>query len=331
MAFKKLKLVPDNTKIDFIGLRYFAYALSITLTLLSIGSFLVRGLNFGIDFTGGTLIEMALQPDANNTQQPQIIDETVDNPYLPQIRAALSDLNLGAVSIQEFGSSNDFMIRIPQQHGDLEAQNQAVEEAKNSLNDAFKGQKLEYRRVEYVGPQVGDELKKTGFFAIALSMIGVMAYVWLRFEWRFAVSSVLALFHDIIMTLGLFSLFNIPFDLATLAAVLMVAGYSTNDTVVVFDRIRENLLKYRRMPLSEILNLTVNQTLSRTTMTSFTVLLALLSLWIFGGEVIRGFIFALFFGILFGTYSSIFVASPLLMILGLNRQVMVKKDTKTAD
>lgn len=301
---KGLKLLPAETHLDFTGKRFLAFALSAVLLLGSIFLVIDRGLNFGIDFTGGTLIEI-------QTKEPADI---------AALRTGLNTLELGAISIQEFGSADDLLIRLPQQQvedDDGEAQKAAIETVRNALNESL-GQ-VDYRRVEFVGPQVGEELKKQGAMAVLFSLFGILAYVWFRFEWQFGVASIIALAHDTVLTIGFFALTQMEFNLSTVAAILMIAGYSINDTVVVFDRIRENLRKYKKKPIGELLNLSVNQTLSRTLMTSITTLLALLALYIFGGEVIRGFVNALIFGIGVGTYSSIFVAAPLLMFMNVKR------------
>lgn len=302
---KTLRFIPDGTNLDFIGKRFIAYAVSLVLVFGSIGLMAVKGLNFGIDFTGGTLIEI----------------KTPTVPDLHAMRAMLNGLGLGEVSLQEFGDPQNVMIRLPQQSGGEGSQQAAIKTVQARLGEMFAGAAapIEYRRVEYVGPQVGGELKKKGLYAMLLSMIGIMGYIWMRFEWQFGVAAVASLLHDAIATLGLFAVTRMPFDLSTLAAVLLVAGYSINDTVVVFDRIRENLRKYKKTPLLELFNQSVNQTLARSLMTSFTTLLALMALLLFGGEVIRGFTWALVFGILVGTYSSVYVAAPLLAYMNLRR------------
>lgn len=293
---KLLKLVPSETHIDFIGFRKFAYMVSLVIVLGSLALLFTRGLNLGIDFTGGTLIEVR-------------VDETPD---LQALRSTLNDLDFGAISIQEFGEPLDLLIRMPQQDGGADVQNAAIDTVKAALAENFDA--IDYRRVEYVGPQVGDELKKAGLLAFGFSIIGILLYVWVRFEWQFGVAAIMALLHDTIGVLGFFALTQASFDLATLAAVLLVAGYSINDTVVVFDRIRENLRKYKKKLLDDLFNLSVNQMLSRSIMTSLTTLLALIALYVFGGEVIRGFVDALIFGVALGTYSSVYVAAPLLML-----------------
>ncbi len=302
MILKLIQLVPDNTKIDFFGHRYYGLLVSCIIIFGSFGLMFTKGLNFGVDFTGGTMIEIQVK----------------QTPDLGHLREVMNGLDLGDVSLQEFGAPTDLMIRLPQQEGGPEAQKQAVTTVTDSLNNTFPGG-VEIRRIEFVGPQVGEELKKAGFLAIIASMAGIMAYIWFRFEWQYGVGAIIALIHDVVGTLGLFALTQMPFDLSTLAAVLLVAGYSINDTVIIYDRIRENLRKFKKMAIDQIINLSINQTLARTVMTSGTTLLAIFSLWLFGGEVIRGFVAALFFGIAIGTHSSYFIASPILAYLNLRR------------
>ena len=310
---KLLKLVPANTQFDFIRLRKVALGLSAIIVLGSLALLFTKGLNLGVDFTGGTLIEI----------------QSEQTPDLPEIRNKLNNLGLGGISIQEFGSPNDLLIRIGQQDGDENAQKAAIEKVRGSIDSSFE-EPVDYRRVEYVGPQVGEELKKAGLLAFFLSMLGILTYIWIRFEWQFGIAAVMALFHDAIGVLGFFALTGESFDLATLAAVLLVAGYSINDTVVVFDRVRENLRKFKKMPLSDLLNLSVNQMLSRSVMTSLTTVLVLAMLYVFGGEVIRGFTEALIFGIVIGTFSSVYVAAPLLMFFNV-RSTYVDEDVDEGD
>ena len=301
-----MKIFPSDTKIDFIGKRFIAFALSGFLILASLFLLSTKGLNYGIDFTGGTLVEIKV-PDAA--------------PDLGALRNGLNDLGLGAMSIQEFGAPDDLLIRMPEQEAGkedrAEVQNQALQTLKDYLGSQFES--VDYRRTEFVGPQVGEELKKQGIYAVLFSILGMLVYIWFRFEWQFSVAAIIALIHDSLATIGLFALTQMEFNLSTVAAILMIAGYSINDTVVVFDRIRENLRKFKKMPIFDLLNNAINQTLSRTLMTSVTTLLALVALWTFGGEVIRGFVNALIFGILIGTYSSVFVASPVLTFLNIRR------------
>lgn len=336
---KGFRIIPDTINVNFYRYRFLAFALSIILVLGSVFIVSTRGLNFGIDFTGGTSIEI-MAPVA---------------PDLEALRKVLNDLKLGGISIQEFGEAQDLLIRLPQQvetPQTLEAYNSCVEgnrkkaepdtcptaqtvaidSVRSALGAFFKGGEIDYRRVEYVGPQVGEELKIQGLWAITLSILAIMAYIWMRFEWQFAVSATVATtLHDVVLTVGLFSLTQMEFNLSTLAAILLVAGYSVNDTVVVFDRIREDMRKYKKKPLPELLNRAINETLTRTTMTSFTTLLALISLYVFGGEVIRGFVYALIFGIIVGTYSSIYVAAPLLVYLKLRPDPDAAADSRAAE
>ena len=313
---KGLRLVPEETNLDFIGKRFLAFVFSTILIVGSIGLVATNGLNFGIDFTGGTVIEI----------------KTPVEPDIAELRSELNGLELGAISIQEFGAVDDLLIRLPQQDdatGDGSAQKDAIEKVRAALDAKFES--VDYRRIEFVGPQVGEELKKQGALAVLFSLFGILAYVWFRFEWQFGVASIIALAHDAILTIGLFALTQMEFNLSTVAAILMIAGYSINDTVVVFDRIRENLRKYKKKPLGELFNMSVNQMLSRTLMTSVTTLLALVALYVFGGEVIRGFIYALIFGIGVGTYSSVFVAAPLLMFMNVKRGVEGEGDAQPAE
>ena len=293
---RHLRLVPEKTNLQFIRHRNVAFTFSAVLVVASIVLLLVQGLNFGIDFRGGTLIEI-------KTEGPADIND---------LRSRLSGLGLGEVTLQEFGAPDDVMIRIQQQEGDESAQMAAIERVKEAL-----GPGIEYRRVEYVGPKVGAELIRSGVVAVVLALGAILVYIWFRFEWQFGVCAVVALAHDVIATIGMFALTQIEFNLSTVAAILTIAGYSINDTVVIFDRVRENLRRYKSLPIAELLNRSINETLSRTTITSVTTLLALVALYVFGGEVIRGFSFAMIFGVLLGTFSSIWVAAPLLLRTGL--------------
>lgn len=314
-----IRFVPQDSNINFIGMRMIAFVFSVVLVLGSIGITVQKGLNLGIDFTGGTVIEI----------------RTPVTPNLEALRTTLNDLGLGGISIQEFGQIDDLLIRLPAQKkpagwakGDEEPNEVAIEIVRETLNEAFEGQTVDYRRIEYVGPQVGEELKMKGLYAIIFSLLGILTYIWFRFEWQFGVAAIVALGHDAIATIGLFALMQMEFNLSTVAAILMIAGYSINDTVVVFDRVRENLRKYKKKPLLELFNISVNQTLSRTLMTSVTTMLALIALYVFGGEVIRGFVYALIFGIAIGTYSSVFVASPVLLMMNIRRTTSPDKDDK---
>jgi len=284
-------------------MKYVAFAFSAILLIGSLFLLMKNDLNFGIDFTGGTLIEIRVPDQA---------------PDLGVMRDNLNALELGSVSIQEFGAPDDLLIRLPEQEGAAEEQNAAIAKVRAALDAQYD--EIDYRRVEFVGPQVGEELKKQGMYAVIFSILGMLVYIWLRFEWQFSVAAIVALVHDSIATIGLFALTQMEFNLSTVAAILMIAGYSINDTVVVFDRIRENLRKFKKMLVADVLNLSINQTLSRTIITSVTTLIALIALWSFGGEVIRGFVNALIFGILIGTYSSIFIASPILTFMNVRHR-----------
>ncbi|HEV7372596.1 protein translocase subunit SecF [Arenibaculum sp.] len=305
---RPLRLVPDNTRIDFLRYRIPAFILSALLIVASFVVVAANGLNFGIDFRGGILIEI-------RTEQPADI---------AQLRSTLGGLGLGEVSLQEFGEPTDVLIRLQQQEGGEPAQQAAIEKVRTAL-----GEDVSYRRIEQVGPQVGAELIEAGTLAVLLAMAGILLYVWFRFEWQFGLAALAALAHDVITTIGLFSLTQMEFSLSSVAAVLTIAGYSINDTVVVFDRVRENLRKYKSKSLPLILNEAINETLARTAMTSGTTLLAALALTIFGGEVIRGFSVALVWGLVVGTYSSILVAVPLLLYFNLRRGEQ-KSGAKTA-
>lgn len=289
----------ENANYNFVGQRYFAFLVTGIMIIGSIFLFGTKGLNYGIDFTGGVMMEVRV---------PQA-------PDLAKMRNDLNALNLGAISIQEFGTKTDLMIRIPEQKGGGDAQKQAITKVHEVIDGEFKDQKVEYRRSEFVGPQVGDELKHDGVMATVLTMLAILGYLTYRFEWQYGIAAIVGLLHDTLSVVGLFALLGLQFDLAALAAVLMVAGYSTNDTVIVFDRIRENRRKFKKMSFKELINLSVNQTLARTIMTSLTHLLALIALWLFGGAVIRDFSIAMIAGIVIGTYSSIYVASSILLYL----------------
>lgn len=309
---KGFHLVPEGTKVNFMAFRQMALMLSIVAMVLSVGLFLAKGLNYGIDFIGGTIIEI---------RTPEKVADLTD------IRKKIGSLGLGDVQIQEFGQPNDVLIRVETQTVDTSGvsqeeatklQEKAQQAVVNKVQAAL-GDKVDYRRTEVVGPAVSSELVRDGTIAVIAAIFAVLFYIWVRFEWEFSLGAVVALVHDIVLTIGIFSLLNLEFNLSIIAALLTIVGYSLNDTVVVFDRVRENLRKFKKMALPELLNLSLNETLARTLMTSLTTLLALLSLYIFGGEVIRGFTFAMIWGVLVGTYSSIFIASPVLNMLGVKR------------
>lgn len=301
MIIRLLPLVPHDTKFDFFGHRLYAFIASLIIIGGSIFALSAKGLNFGIDFTGGTVIEVQVQKD----------------PELESLRKQFEALELGEVPIQEFGSKQSLMIRLPQQDGGPEMQKAAIDKVRGVLDTTFGAGAVDYRRVEFVGPQVGQELKKAGLIAVLIAIGGIMSYIWMRFNWQYGVGALLALIHDVVGILGLFAVTQMHFDLSTLSAILLVAGYSINETVIIFDRIRETMRKYRKMPMQEIINYSINSTLPRTIMTSGSTLLALLALWLFGGLVIRSFVSALFLGILIGTHSSYFVSSPSLYYLKL--------------
>ena len=303
-----IKIIPDHTNIDFVGQKYVAFAVTAIMIFGSIFLLATKGLNYGIDFTGGTLIEVAVQ----------------QTPDLSALREDLNNLNLGEISLQEFGSAQTLLIRVPVQEGTPEQQAAAIDTVKNAIEKDYA--EPDYRRVEFVGPQVGEELKMKGIYAIAFALLGIMAYVWFRFEWQFGLAAVISLVHDVMAVLGFMVITGNTFDLSTLAAVLMVAGFSINDTVVIFDRIREIMRKYRKKPLPEVCNIAINETLSRTFMTSMLTLLALISLWVFGGEVIQGFVDALLFGFVVGTYSSVYVAASLLLYMNLRPKAEEKPE-----
>lgn len=297
---RHLKLIPDDTKIPFVKWRNVAVSLSVIVVIASAVLLFTRGLNFGIDFTGGILIEISTDGPAD----------------IAELRTDLGGLGLGEIQIQEFGQADDVLIRVQAPDSDDEAASQRVVDLiRAELGDRV----LEYRRVEVVGPQVSGELVQDGVLAVVISVILMLIYIWFRFEWQFALGSIVSLVHDVMATIGIFCILQLEFNLASIAALLTIVGYSMNDTVIVYDRIRENLRKFKKMELGELLDLSINQTLSRTVMTSGTTLLALAALFIFGGAVLRDFTFAMIFGIFVGTYSSIFVGSPVLLAIGVNR------------
>lgn len=302
--------LPAASNIQFMRRRMIGFILSGFLIVFGIGDLFVQGLNLGIDFRGGILLEVKTPGDAD----------------LPLMRDQIGDLDLGEISLQEFGAPDVVLIRIQRQEGDETAQAQAIERATEAL-----GSEIEIRRQEFVGPQVGQELIQAGLMSIGFALLGILIYIWLRFEWQFAVAAVVALLHDSIATVALFSLTQMEFNLSTVAAVLMIAGYSINDTVVVFDRMRENLRKYKREALVSIINRSLNETLTRTLLTSGTTLIALIALWLFGGEVIRGFTIALIWGIVVGTYSSIFIAAPILIFLNLRPEQLERVSGDPSD
>ena len=303
----RLKLVRSETNFDFFSKLRLWVGLSLVLLILSLGSVLTQGLNFGIDFLGGTTIR---------TQSTQAVD-------VGAYRGSLSVMDLGDVSISEIFDPNFdddqhvAMIRIQQQSGDDISVNDVTEDALSALKSFDPN--ISFVSVESVGPKVSGELIQTAILAVVLAIGAVLIYIWLRFEWQFAQGAVVALIHDVLLTIGVFSVLQIKFDLAIIAALLTIVGYSLNDTVVIFDRVRENLRKYKKRPLKEVLNISINETLSRTIATSFTTLLALIALFVLGGDVIRGFVFAMIWGVIVGTYSSVFIAAATLLRLGVKR------------
>ena len=292
------RLVPDQTNIPFLSFRKIAMAVSGLLALISVALLPTKGLNLGIDFQGGTMFEVRMPGDAAD---------------MGAMRSTLNGLGLGEVALQTFGSETDVLIRVERQDGEQDAQLAAVDQVKQALA-ASSAVRFLIAVSSSWDPRLADELFRAGGQAILFALIAILAYIWFRFEWQFAVGSIVALVHDVVLTLGVFSLLGLEFNLATVAALLTIVGYSLNDTVVVFDRVRENLRKYKKMLLPDLLDRSLNDTLARTLMTSVTTLLALAALYIFGGPVIRDFTFALIWGVLIGTYSSIFIASPILLI-----------------
>ena len=294
------------TNLNFSSKFKYANILSLILFALSVILIFFKGLNYGIDFKGGTLIELR----SNN------IETTL-------IRDTLKNMNLGDVNVKKFGKEGDFLIKVEQK----EDNNKLIPEIKKNLSESLNSE-VNFRRVENVGPKVSAELLQSGIIAISLSLAAMLFYIWVRFEWQFSIGSIVALFHDVIITLGIFSLLSLEINLSIIAAVLTIVGYSMNDTVVIYDRIRENLGKYHKLDISNIANLSINETLSRTIITSVTTLLALFSIFILGGEILRGFSFAMILGVLIGTYSSIFVASPILKFFKVSYKTLEKEEEK---
>jgi preprotein translocase subunit SecF len=312
-----MKILPTGIQFDFVGRQRLAMAFSAAMLLIAVGAIIFRGLDLGIDFTGGTLIEVGYAEDAD----------------LDSVRAALTGAGYGDGSVQQFGTPRDILIRLGTSAGEGEdASSRVSNEVFAALSAAADG-KVELRRVEFVGPQVGDELTEDGALAVLVALMAILIYVAMRFEWRFAVGAVIALVHDVIITIGLFALLQIEFDLPVLAAVLAVIGYSLNDTIVVFDRIRENFRKMRKGTSESIINQSLNETLSRTLVTSLTTVLVLMALFFLGGEIIHGFAFALLVGVIVGTYSSIYVASIAVLLLGVSKADLmpVKKEDVVDD
>ncbi|MDC1125273.1 protein translocase subunit SecF [Pelagibacteraceae bacterium] len=296
-----------NNKFNFSSKFKIANSLSLLLFILSILFIFFKGLNYGIDFKGGTLIELRS-----------------DNTDASTIRTLLNNMDLGDVNVKKFGQEGDYLIKVEQKEDD---NNKIIPKIKKNLSDNLTAE-VNFRRVENVGPKVSSELLQSGIIAISLSLAAMLFYIWIRFEWQFSIGSIIALFHDVVITLGVFSVLSLEINLSIIAAALTIVGYSMNDTVVIYDRIRENLNKYNRLNISEIADLSINDTLARTIITSATTLLALLSIFILGGEILRGFSFAMILGVVIGTYSSIFVASPMLKFFKVTYKTLEKEEEK---
>ena len=294
------KLIPFN---NFYKIFNLASSLLIVISILLL---LFKGLNYGVDFKGGTLIE---------------IKTTNNNISISDLRKAFNKMDLGDISVKEFGKKNDFIVKFEKKNKPKE---NIIESIKKNLSKSI-GNNFDFRRVESVGPKVSSELLISGIIAIALSLGAMLIYIWIRFEWQFSLGAIIALFHDVIITLGFFSLFGFEINLSIVAAVLTIVGYSMNDTVVIFDRVRENLRKYSDIKIFDLTNISINETLSRTIITSITTLLALLSIYFFGGEVLKGFSFAMILGVIFGTYSSIYIANPILVFLKVSQRTIIKE------
>ena len=280
---------------------------SIILIIISLLLLLIKGLNYGVDFKGGTLIEIR-----TNDKNISISD----------LRRSFNKMNLGDVTVKQFGSENDFIVKFEKRNSN---KSNFMEEIKNKLTN-YIGDNYDFRRVENVGPKVSSELLKSGIIAIGLSLAAMLIYIWIRFEWQFSLGAIIAIFHDVIITLGIFSLFSFEINLSIVAAVLTIVGYSMNDTVVIFDRVRENLKKYSDIKIFDLTNISINETLSRTIITSITTLIALLSIYFFGGQILKGFSLAMILGVIFGTYSSIYIANPILVLLNVSQKTVIKED-----
>ena len=294
-------------KISFNKYYNFFSILSSFLIIISLLLLIFKGLNFGVDFKGGTLIE---------------IRTSKNNANISMIRDSFKQMSLGNVNVKQFGNETDFIVKFEKKNSN---DSEFIKNIKSKLSSSI-GDDFSFRRVENVGPKVSSELLKSGIIAIALSLAAMLFYIWIRFEWQFSIGAILALFHDVIITLGLFSLLNLEINLSIVAAILTIVGYSMNDTVVIYDRVRENLKKYSDIKIFELSNISINETLSRTIITSATTLLALLSIYIFGGEILKGFSFAMILGVIFGTYSSIYIANPLLVKLNVSQKTIIKEE-----
>ena len=309
---KLLRLIPSNTNIDFLSIKKFAYLFSILIISGTFISLFFNNLNYGIDFKGGILLEVR----AKNVEKSNI----------NELRQKVLTLNAGEISIQNFGKEGDFLIRIQKQDGDQKQQIVMIEKVQTLINRDYS-----IRRSEFVGPTVGDELKAAGIYAVSLSLLAIMVYIWFRFEWQFSIAAIIALIHDVISTIGLFSVLQLEFNLATIAAILTTAGYSINDTVVIFDRVRENLRRYKSKDHYYIYNKSINETLSRTVITSVTTLIALFIIFFFGGAVLSDFALAMIWGVLIGTFSSIFVAVSILTFFDINKGEKVEDQTNVPE
>ena len=302
-----LRIVPDDTKFDFMRFRRISFPISAVLSIVAILLFFFHGLNFGIDFVGGTLIEVQSKTGPAD---------------IAKMRTTLGGLGLGEVQLQEFGAPTDVLIRVAQQPGGEQAQQAAIAKVREALGDT-----VDYRRVEVVGPRVSSELLASSTIGLGLAIFAILSYLWFRFEWQFSLGAMIANVHDLVLTIGYMSLTQIDFDLSSIAALLTILGYSLNDTVVIYDRIREMLRRYKRMSMPELLNISVNSTLSRSIITHVTVTLALLALLLFGGHAIHSFVATMIFGVvLVGTYTSVFIAAPILIYLGVGTTRMEAAD-----
>ena len=295
------KIIPFNNLYKTCNLA------SIILIIISLLLLLIKGLNYGVDFKGGTLIEIR-----TNDKNISISD----------LRRSFNKMNLGDVTVKQFGSENDFIVKFEKRNSN---KSNFIEEIKNKLTN-YIGDNYDFRRVENVGPKVSSELLKSGIIAIGLSLAAMLIYIWIRFEWQFSLGAIIAIFHDVIITLGIFSLFSFEINLSIVAAVLTIVGYSMNDTVVIFDRVRENLKKYSDIKIFDLTNISINETLSRTIITSITTLIALLSIYFFGGQILKGFSLAMILGVIFVTYSSIYIANPILVLLNVSQKTVIKED-----
>ncbi len=309
---KLLRLIPNNTNFDFLRIKVIAFFFSLLILSGAFISLMVNNLNYGIDFKGGILLELR----SKNSFSPNI----------NELREKISTLNAGEVSIQNFGKDTDFLVRIQKQEGDQKEQIAMIEKVKSLTDKDYT-----VRRSEFVGPVVGDELKTAGIYAVLLALMSIMIYIWFRFEWQFSIAAILALIHDVLSTVGLFSILQLEFNLATIAAILTTAGYSINDTVVIFDRVRENLRRYKSKTHYFIYNKSINETLSRTVITSVTTLLALFIIFFFGGAVLSDFALAMIWGVIIGTFSSIFVAVSLLTYFNINKGEKVDDRTNVPE